>query len=76
MWRLRRPKYTYLPDGLPTSYVFTMFTPEYPEYVAVPMESGKTGLYKLLEVFTPSDPGDMHLPKWKFIKYVKHQGIL
>lgn len=68
---VKTPKYEYLPDGLPTGYVFSMFMPKYPEFVAVPMESGKTGLYRLVDIYTPTDPGDMHLPEWEFIKYIK-----
>lgn len=68
--RLHTPTYEYLPDGLPTDYVFSMFKPKYPPYAAVPMESGKTGLFKLLDIKTPRDPGDMHIARWGFIKYV------
>jgi len=62
--------YSYLADGLPTGYVFSVFKPKYPDYAAVPMESGKTGLYKLLKIETPQDPGDMHIPRWEFVSYI------
>jgi hypothetical protein len=48
-----------------------MYTPKYSQYVGVPMHSGKIGLFKLLEIHTPHDPGDMHIPRWGFIKYLK-----
>lgn len=67
----RTPKYEYSPKGLPSGYVFSMFKPKYPEYIAVPMKSGKIGLYRLLEIHTPLDPGDMHIPRWEFLKYIK-----
>lgn len=72
-WRetFRTPKYTLLPDGLPMGYVFSMFKPKYPKYVVVPMQSGNKGLFKLLTIETPSDPGDMHIPRWAFVKYLK-----
>lgn len=69
--KLFTPKHTYLEDGLPNGWVFKFNKPTYPDYVSVPMESGKTGMYKLKEIHTPYDPGDMHIPRWEFIKYVK-----
>lgn len=68
---LKTPEYTYLKDGLPTGYTFSMHKPKYPTYAAVMMQSGKIGLFKLIEVHTPRDPGDMHVPRWGFIKYIR-----
>lgn len=74
-WRERiwTPQYTYLSEGLPVDYIFTGYRPKYPLYVAAPMKSGKIGLFRLLEIYTPLDPGDMHIPRWGFIKYVKER---
>ena len=66
----KTPEYTVL-ESLPIGYVFSIYKPKYPDYVSVPMQSGKRGLYKLIEVETPRDPGDMHIPRWEFVKYIK-----
>ena len=73
--RLFTPKHTHLPDGLPDSYVFQLHPPKHPDYASVPMESGKIGLFNLLEIHTPRDPGDMHIARWEFIKYLKKEKL-
>ena len=68
--RFKTPEYEYFSQGLPVDYTFSKFKPKYPLYVCVPMKSGQSGLFRLLDIETPNDPGDMHIPRWGFIKYL------
>lgn len=67
--RIFTPKYKVF-DSLPSKVEYGHAT-KYPEYLSVPMKSGRRALYHYDGIETPWNPGDQHFHRFRFIKYLR-----